>query len=59
MIHQEHLVTELDYLIGVPMGIVVNIFGVFKPIKWLTDKKTTYIFEQRQLLKKRPKNNKV
>lgn len=55
IIHQENLVSMTDYLIGIPLGIAINIFGVLKPIKWLANKNTTYIFEQRQLLKKRPK----
>ncbi|NGM61975.1 HXXEE domain-containing protein [Sphingobacterium sp. SGG-5] len=52
MIHQEHLATNADYLIGVPLGIIVNIFGVLKPITWLADKNTSYVFKSNQLLPK-------
>jgi len=52
MIHQEDLATKTDFLIGIPLGIAVNIFGVLKPIKWLADKNTTYIFKPNQLLPK-------
>jgi hypothetical protein len=41
-----------DYLIGIPLGILLNIVGVFKLISWLADKNTHYIFSQRQLLAK-------
>lgn len=50
IIHGEHLVTLTDYLIGIPIGIVFNVVGVFKLIAWLADKNTSYIFEERNLL---------
>lgn len=50
IIHQDELATSSDYLIGIPLGIVFNIVGVFMPIKWLADKNTKFIFEKRQLL---------
>lgn len=53
IIHQQDLVSTTDYLIGIPLGIAINIFGVLKPIKWLADRNTTYIFEKRQLLNNR------
>jgi len=52
IIYRENLVTGKDFLIGVPLGIVINIAGVFKPIKWLADRNTTYIFKTNQLLPK-------
>lgn len=58
-IHQEHLATITDYLIGIPLGIVLNVFGILKPIQWLADKHTTYIFEQRNLLPKDRKSSTV
>lgn len=53
IIHQQDLVSAIDYLIGIPLGIAINIFGVLKPIKWLADRNTVYIFEKRQLLNNR------
>jgi hypothetical protein len=52
IIHQQDLVSATDYLIGIPLGITINIFGVLKPIKWLADKDTKYIFKKEQLLPK-------
>jgi hypothetical protein len=46
------LVTGKDFLIGVPLGIIINVAGVFKPIEWLADRNTTYIFKTNQLLPK-------
>ena len=39
-----------DYLIGIPLGIVINFFGVFKPIIWLADHNTIFDFKNRHLL---------
>ncbi len=50
IVQQEHLATPADYFIGIPLGIAVNIFGILKPMQWLADKNTKYIFEKRQLL---------
>lgn len=52
IIHVEGLVTNTDYLIGLPLGIALNIIGVFKLIDWMKDENTNYIFEQRNLLPK-------
>jgi Protein of unknown function with HXXEE motif len=49
-IHTENLATVTDYLIGVPLGIVLNVVGIVKLIDWMADKNTKYIFEQRNLL---------
>lgn len=49
-IHTEKLVTGLDYLIGIPLGIAFNVVGILKLIEWLADKDTPYVFEQRNLL---------
>lgn len=49
-IHKEHLVSLTDYLIGVPIGIVLNVIGILKLIDWFADKDTKYIFERRNLL---------
>lgn len=49
-IHKEHLVRLSDYLIGIPLGVVLNVIGILKLIDWLADKETKYIFEQRNVL---------
>lgn len=50
LIDKENLVTLIDYLIGIPLGIILNVVGIIKLIDWLADKNTSYIFEQRNLL---------
>lgn len=49
-IHQDHLATITDYVIGIPLGIIINVAGILKLVQWLADTNTTYIFEQRNLL---------
>lgn len=49
-IHKGHLVTFADYLIGVPLGIALNVLGILKMIDWCADRETDYIFAQRNLL---------
>ncbi|MCU0416650.1 MAG: HXXEE domain-containing protein [Cytophagaceae bacterium] len=49
-IHTEHLVTLTDYIIGVPVGIFLNVIGIIKLIDWFADKDTKYVFEQKNLL---------
>jgi hypothetical protein len=50
IVYTENLITPLDYIIGIPLGIAFNIFGILKPMTWFADKNTNYIFEQRNLL---------
>jgi hypothetical protein len=57
IIYHDNLVTNKDYLIGILLGIILNVFGVLKLIVWFSDKNTIYIFEQRNLLLKDRKNN--
>jgi len=52
IIYTENLITPSDYLIGIPLGVIFNVIGIFKLIDWLKDKNTTYIFDQRNLLPK-------
>jgi hypothetical protein len=56
IIYSDNLITTKDYLIGIPIGIVLNVIGVLKLIDWLKDKNTPYIFEERNLL---PKDRKI
>lgn len=57
IIYSENLISTTDYLIGVPIGIVLNVIGVLKLIDWLKDKNTNFIFEQRNLLPQDRKRN--
>lgn len=50
IICQEDVATTTDWLIGIPLGMIINIVGIYKPISWLADKNTKFIFENRQLL---------
>jgi len=50
-IHTENLVTGLDYIIGIPIGIALNVIGILKLIDWLKDKNTKYVFDKKVLLK--------
>ena len=50
IIHREHLAASLDYYIGIPLGIIINIFGILKPIQWLADRNSPYLFETWHLL---------
>lgn len=52
IIYLENLVTGKDLFIGIPLGIVINTAGVFMPIKWLANRRTTFIFKTNQLLPK-------
>lgn len=50
IIHKDNLVTITDYLIGIPLGIILNVVGILKFIDWFADKETDYVFDQRNLL---------
>lgn len=52
----EHLAQPLDFFIGIPLGICINILGVLKPISWLSNKNTKFTFNNRQLL---PRDRKI
>ncbi|MDX1905926.1 MAG: HXXEE domain-containing protein [Bacteroidia bacterium] len=54
--HEQHLITLTDYLIGIPLGIALNVFGILKLITWFADKETPYIFDKRHLL---PRDRKI
>jgi hypothetical protein len=38
-----------DWLIGIPLGIVLNYLGIVKLIDWMANRNTVFIFENRQL----------
>lgn len=52
IIYITHLASVNDYIIGILLGMLVNVFGVLKPITWLANENTNYIFKNRQLLAK-------
>lgn len=52
IVYANHLIKTSDYIIGIPLGIALNVIGIIKLIDWMADKNTAYIFEQRNLLKK-------
>ena len=47
LIHDRHLVSPLDYAIGVPFGIALNYVGILKTIDWMKNARTPFIFPQR------------
>ena len=57
IINTNHLATNMDYCIGIPLGITLNVVGILKLIDWMADKNTTYIFNDRNLLPKDRKKN--
>lgn len=52
IVYANHLISVTDYLIGIPLGVILNVVGIVKLIDWMADKNTTYAFEQRNLLRK-------
>ena len=52
IVHHEHLASTTDYLIGISLGVTLNVIGVLKVIDWMANRNTTYIFEERNLLLK-------
>lgn len=42
-----------DYLIGIPLGLALNYFGILKVIDWLANKNTPYVFPKRFLVPKK------
>ena len=50
MLIVQNIAQPIDYIIGIPLGIVLNVVGVLQLIIWLKDKKTPYIFPDRNLL---------
>ena len=56
---RDNLVSTSDLIIGIPLGIILNVVGVLKMIDWMADRNTTHIFEQRNLLAKDRKKSNV
>ncbi len=51
-VHTNHLTTTTDYIIGIALGITLNVVGILKLIDWMADENTTYIFSDRNMLPK-------
>ncbi len=49
LVIQNHAATPVDWLVGVVLGVALNVIGILKMIDWLKDKNTPYIFPQRFL----------
>ena len=47
---QGNLATPIDWIVGIILGIVLNVIGILKLIDWLKDENTEYIFPKRFLL---------
>lgn len=52
IVQRNNLLTKSDIIFGIILGVILNFIGVLKMIDWMADKKTKYIFEQRNLLSK-------
>ncbi|MBS1730423.1 MAG: HXXEE domain-containing protein [Bacteroidetes bacterium] len=50
ILHNENIGSVTDYIIGILLGIFINIVGILKLIIWLADKNTKFIFSKNQLL---------
>ena len=50
IVHSNHLATITDYGIGIFLGLVMNVIGVFKLIQWMANENTTYIFSESNML---------
>jgi hypothetical protein len=50
---QNKLATPLDWVLGISLGIVLNVIGILKMIDWMKDKNTRYIFPARFLVPER------
>ena len=50
LVIQGHLATPLDWVVGIILGIVLNVVGILKMIDWLKDENTEYIFPKRFLI---------
>lgn len=47
---KNNLISINNFLIGVPLGIVLNVVGILKMIDWLANENTPYVFDRRHLL---------
>ena len=45
-----NLATPIDWIVGIILGVALNLIGILKLIDWLKDENTKYIFPERFLL---------
>lgn len=50
MLIQGNLATPTDWIVGILLGIALNVIGVLKLIDWLKNENTEYIFPKRFLM---------
>ena len=50
LVIQGNLATPVDWIVGILLGIVLNVIGILKLIDWLKDENTSYIFPKRCLI---------
>lgn len=44
-----HLATSKDWIAGIVIGALLNFFAIIKPIDWMANRATPFIFKNRQL----------
>ena len=50
LIIQGNVATSFDWIVGVILGIALNVVGILKMIDWLKDENTEYIFPKKFLI---------
>lgn len=58
IVYSDRLASLTDLVIGIVLGVILNVVGILKLIDWLADRNTDFVFEQRNLLPRdRQKSN--
>jgi hypothetical protein len=47
---QGHLASRTDWVLGIALGVFLNVVGIVKLIDWLKDEQTSFIFPNRCLI---------
>ncbi|HLK59427.1 MAG TPA: HXXEE domain-containing protein [Chthonomonadaceae bacterium] len=50
VVFHDHLASPLDWVLGIPLGVVLNYVGIFKLIDWFKAADSPYVFPLRCLL---------
>jgi hypothetical protein len=50
IIQRGGLASTQDYCIGIILGVTLNVVGIIQLIRWMADKDTHYVFDNRNLL---------
>jgi hypothetical protein len=48
-LYTNHLASIADWIVGIALGVALNVIGILKIIDWMADRNTTHVFERRQL----------